>query len=180
MAAYGLYGPARAKQINNERRQTHTYYNERPLGPRGSLLPCEPKCQCSRSAADCISLKCLQPQILQDWPWGTHAPQFIWVPGSRWQNSLHPWMGGPLIGWGPTMCALYGSALNGGEASDWLRPRPWQQEGDNLPEGAYQSGNGYSTRVSLPGYFACNPLSWREASHVSSQGKEAVSVTHDI
>ena len=66
MAAYGLYGPAPAKQINNEMRQTHTYYNERPLGPRGSLLPCEPKCQCSQSAADRISLKCPQPQILQD------------------------------------------------------------------------------------------------------------------
>ena len=66
MAAYGLYGPAPAKQINNERRQMHTYYNKWLLGPRGSLLPCEPKCQCSQSAADCISLKCLQPQILQD------------------------------------------------------------------------------------------------------------------
>ena len=66
MAAYGLYGPAPAKQINNERRQTHTYYNEWPLGPRGSLLPCEPKCQRSWSAAACISLKCRQPQILQD------------------------------------------------------------------------------------------------------------------
>ena len=66
MVAYGLYGPAPAKQINNEIRQMHTYYNERPLGPRGSLLPCEPKCQRSRSAADCISPKCPQPQILQD------------------------------------------------------------------------------------------------------------------
>ena len=45
MAAYGLYGPAQAKQINYERRQTHTYYNKQPLGPRGSLLPCELKCQ---------------------------------------------------------------------------------------------------------------------------------------
>ena len=44
MAAYRLYGPAQAKQINYERRQTHTYYNKRPLGPRGSLLPCELKC----------------------------------------------------------------------------------------------------------------------------------------
>ena len=78
------------------------------------------------------------------------------------------------------MCALYGYALNGGEASDWLRPRPWQQEGDNLPEGAYQSGKGYSTRVSLPGVLHHDPLSRREASHVSSQGEEAVSVTHDI
>ena len=58
MVVYGLYGPAPAKQINNEIRQTHTYYNKRPLGPRGSLLPCEPKRQCSQSAANCISLKC--------------------------------------------------------------------------------------------------------------------------
>ena len=45
MAAYGLCGPALAKQINYERRQTHTYYNKQPLGPRGSLLPCVLKCQ---------------------------------------------------------------------------------------------------------------------------------------
>ena len=28
----------------------HTYCNKRPLGPRGSLLPCELKCQRSWSA----------------------------------------------------------------------------------------------------------------------------------
>ena len=39
MVAYGLYGPAPAKQIKNERRQMHIYCNERLLGPRGSLLP---------------------------------------------------------------------------------------------------------------------------------------------
>ena len=49
MAEYGLYGPAQAKQINYERRQMHTYYNKWPLGPRGSLLPCELKCQSNRS-----------------------------------------------------------------------------------------------------------------------------------
>ena len=49
MAAYGLYSPALAKQINYERRQTHTYYNKWPLGPRGSLLPCELKCPSNRS-----------------------------------------------------------------------------------------------------------------------------------
>ena len=49
VAAYGLYGPAGAKQINYERRQMHTYYNKRPLGPKGSLLPCEHKCQSNRS-----------------------------------------------------------------------------------------------------------------------------------
>ena len=43
MAVYGLYGPAQAKQINYERRQMHTYYDKWPLGPRGSLLPCELK-----------------------------------------------------------------------------------------------------------------------------------------
>ena len=78
------------------------------------------------------------------------------------------------------MCTLYCPALNGGKASDWLRPVPCQQEGDKLPKGPYQSGNGYSTGVHLPGHLAYNPLSWREASHVSSQGKEAVFVTHDI
>ena len=49
MAVYGLYGPAQAKQINYERRQTHTYYDKWPLGPRGSLLPCELKCPSNRS-----------------------------------------------------------------------------------------------------------------------------------
>ena len=49
VAAYGIYGPAQAKQINYERRQMHTYYNKRPLGPGGSLLPCELKCQSNRS-----------------------------------------------------------------------------------------------------------------------------------
>ena len=68
MAAYSLYSPATAKQIKDEMRQTHTYCNKRPLDHMGSLLPCEPKCQCSWSAADCISLKCPQPQILQDLP----------------------------------------------------------------------------------------------------------------
>ena len=78
------------------------------------------------------------------------------------------------------MCAPYHSTLNGGKASDWLRPVPCRQEGDKLPKGQYQSDNGYSTRVHLPGHLACNPSSQREASHVSSQGKEAVFVTHDI
>ena len=49
VAAYGLCGPAQAKQTNYERRQTHTYCNKRLLGPRGSLLPCELKCQRSQS-----------------------------------------------------------------------------------------------------------------------------------
>ena len=53
-------------------------------------------------------------------------------------------------------------------------------EGDKLPKGAYQSGDGYSTGVNLPEHLACDPSSRREASHVSSQGKEAVFVTHDI
>ena len=57
--------------------------------------------------------------------------------------------------------------------------RPWQQEGDNLSEGAYQPGNGYSTGVSLPGYLTCYPPSRRDASHVSSQGEKAISVMHD-
>ena len=77
------------------------------------------------------------------------------------------------------MCTLYCSALNGREASDWLRPVPCQQEGDKLPKGPYLSGNGYLTGVHLPGHLASNPSSRREASHVSSQGKEAIFVTHD-
>ena len=77
------------------------------------------------------------------------------------------------------MHAPYHPALNGGKASDWLRPVPCQWEGDKLPKGTYQSSHGYSTRVHLPGHLACDPLSQREASHVSSQGKEAIFVTHD-
>ena len=77
------------------------------------------------------------------------------------------------------MRALYRPSLNGRKASDWLRPIPCQREGDKLPKGAYQSGNGYSTRVHLSEHLACIPPSRREASHVSSQGKEATSVTHD-
>ena len=78
------------------------------------------------------------------------------------------------------MCTLYHSALNGRKASDWLRPVPCQQEGDKLPKGPYQSDNGYSTRVHLPGHLPCDPSSRREASHVSSQGKEPIFVTHEI
>ena len=78
------------------------------------------------------------------------------------------------------MHALYHLALNGGEASDWLRPIPCQWESDKLPKGVYQSGDGYSTGVNLPEHLACDPSSRREASHVSSQGKEAIFVTHDI
>ena len=66
VAVYGLCSPAQAKQINYERRQMHTYCNKLLLGPRGSLLPSELKCQRSRSATDCTSLKCLQQQKLQD------------------------------------------------------------------------------------------------------------------
>ena len=71
------------------------------------------------------------------------------------------------------------SAPNGGKASDWLRPIPCQREGNKLPKGAYQSDDGYSTGVHLSEHLACVPLSRRDANHVSSQGKEAVSVTHD-
>ena len=77
------------------------------------------------------------------------------------------------------MRALFRPALNGGEASDWLRPTPCQREGDKLPKGAYQQGDGYSTGVPLPEHLARVPSSRREPSHVSSQGKEAASVTHD-
>ena len=46
------------------------------------------------------------------------------------------------------MSAPYIPALNGGEASDWLRPRPWQREGDNLAAGGHQLGDGYSNGIS--------------------------------
>ena len=46
------------------------------------------------------------------------------------------------------MSTPYIPALYGGEASDWLRPHPWQQEGDNLVVGGCQSGNGYSAGIS--------------------------------
>ena len=46
------------------------------------------------------------------------------------------------------MSTPYIPALNGSKASDWLRPHPWQQEGDNLAAGGHQSGNGYSTGIS--------------------------------
>ena len=71
------------------------------------------------------------------------------------------------------MRTLFHPALNGGEASDWLRPTPCQREG------AYQQGNGYSTGVPLPEHLAHVPSSRREPSHVSSQGAEAASVMHD-
>ena len=77
------------------------------------------------------------------------------------------------------MHALHHSTLNSGKASACLRPVPCQQEGNKLPKGQYQSGNGYSTGVHLPGHLACDPSSQREVSHVSSQGKEAIFVTHD-
>ena len=77
------------------------------------------------------------------------------------------------------MCTLFRAALNGGEASDWLRPTPCQWEGNKLPKHVYQQGDGYSTGVPLPEHLARVPSSRREPSHVSSQGKEAASVTHD-
>ena len=39
VAAYGLSGPAQAKQINYERRQKHTYCNKWPLEPREASFP---------------------------------------------------------------------------------------------------------------------------------------------
>ena len=44
----------------------------------------------------------------------------------------------------------------------------------------YQQGDGYSTGEPLPEHLARIPSSRREPSHVSSQGEEAASVTHDI
>ena len=39
MAAYGLYGPATAKQTKNEIRQTRTYCNKRPLDLEEASFP---------------------------------------------------------------------------------------------------------------------------------------------
>ena len=39
MAAYGLYGPATAKQTKNEMRQTRTYCNKRPLDLEEASFP---------------------------------------------------------------------------------------------------------------------------------------------
>ena len=39
MAAYGLYGPAPAKQIKNEMRQTHTHCNKWPLDLEEASFP---------------------------------------------------------------------------------------------------------------------------------------------
>ena len=39
MVAYRLYGPAPAKQIKNEMRQTHTYYNKWPLDLEEASFP---------------------------------------------------------------------------------------------------------------------------------------------
>ena len=39
MAAYGLYGPATAKQTKNEMRQTHTYCNKQPLDLEEASFP---------------------------------------------------------------------------------------------------------------------------------------------
>ena len=69
------------------------------------------------------------------------------------------------------MHALYCSALNGGKASDWSRPFPYQREGNELPKGPYQSSNGYSNGVRLPEYFACIPSSRREARSRKFTGK---------
>ena len=39
MVAYGLYGPATAKQIKNEMRQMHTYCNKQPLDLEEASFP---------------------------------------------------------------------------------------------------------------------------------------------
>ena len=82
-------------------------------------------------------------------------------PGSRRQHSPHPTMGGASDWLRPPACALFHPALNGGEACDWLRPTLCQWEGDKLPKGAYQQGNGYSTGVPLPEHLARVPSSRR-------------------
>ena len=58
--------PRLSKLKKLEMRQKQSYCNKRPLDLRGSLLPCELKRPCSRSATDCHSPKCPVQQIHQD------------------------------------------------------------------------------------------------------------------
>ena len=54
-------------KLSNIKIQTHTYCKKRSLRPRGSLLPCEPKCQCNRSVLPTAPApKYLHQQKLQD------------------------------------------------------------------------------------------------------------------
>ena len=157
----------------------HTYYNKRPLGPRGSLLPCELKCLSNRSVPPTAPAQGIcfnrNPRLTP-----RHLRTSIYRGlSSRQQHSLHLRTGGPLIGRGPPACALYRPTLNGGQASDWLslslangRATNYQrvrtnQVVDTRPE---------YTCLSIPPAI---PSSRRGSSHVSSQGKEAASVTHD-
>ena len=66
MAAYGLYGPATAKQTKNEMRQTHTYCNKRPLDLEEASFPVNLSVNAAGVPPTALALKCPQPQILQD------------------------------------------------------------------------------------------------------------------
>ena len=72
------------------------------------------------------------------------------------------------------------SALNGGKASDWSRPFPYQWEGSKLPEGQYQSAMDTLMEYTWLSISPAFPRVRGKPYHVSSQGKEAVFVTHDI
>ena len=137
----------------------HTDYDKRALKPGGSLIPCEPKRQNSRSVLPTATVRSIRnhrnsktdPEVLT----------YFNLYGSQWQTTVL-------------------STPNGEGASDWLRPSPWQREGDKLPKGAYQPGGGYSTGVAGMSTQPEIPRALqRETSHVSPQGKEAVFVTHD-
>ena len=78
------------------------------------------------------------------------------------------------------MHALYRPALNGRKASDWLRSIPCQWEGNKLPK--VRTNQAVDTRPEFTclSILPAIPSSQRGSSHVSSQGKEAALVTHDI
>ena len=98
VAVYGLYGPAQAKQIKNEMRQTHTYCNKRPVDLEEASFPVNLSVQ---AIGQCYRLP--QPEVSATTDTPRLTPRYLHTsiyrgPGSRRQHSPHPMMGGPLIG----------------------------------------------------------------------------------
>ena len=71
------------------------------------------------------------------------------------------------------------STLSGRKASDWSRPFPYQREGSELPKGQYQSAMDTLTEYTCLSISPAFPRVRVKPDHVSSQGKEAIFVTHD-
>ena len=72
------------------------------------------------------------------------------------------------------------SALNGRKASDRLRPFSYQREDNKLPECKYQSAMDTLMEYTLLSISPMFPPVGGKPDHISSQGKEAIFVTHDI